>query len=85
MEKRQNAQQHVVAAEVNDLVDGADVRADVAMREHHALGLAGRAGGEDDRQQVVAATAVEARAGVPGTAAGIEPGRPRPPAACRPA
>ena len=38
MEKRQNAQQHVAVAQVDDLVDGLDVRADVVLRQHHALG-----------------------------------------------
>ena len=50
----------VVAPQVNDLVDGFDVRADVVVGEHDALGLAGGAGGEDHRQLVVAAHAVQA-------------------------
>ena len=45
----------VVDARMDDLLDRLDVGADVVMREHDALGHAGRAGGEDDRQHVVAA------------------------------
>ena len=45
---------------MDHLVDRLDVRGDVVMREHHALGHAGGAGGEDDRGHVVAADAVQA-------------------------
>ena len=53
VEDRQDAEQHVVIGQPQNLIDRPDIRADVAMGEHHALRPACRAGGEDDRQQVV--------------------------------
>ena len=53
MEERQNAQQHVVLGQADDFIDGVDVRADVVVREHDALGPARRAGSENHREQIV--------------------------------
>ena len=61
MEQRQNAAQRVVRAELKNLFDGRHVGADVVVAEHHALGLAGRAGGVDDREQVVELDSVQAQ------------------------
>ena len=60
MEERHDAEHDVVDARMDDLLDRLDVGADVVMREHDGLGHAGRAGGEDDREQIVAADFVEA-------------------------
>jgi hypothetical protein len=53
VEQRQDAQQHVVVGQPDELIDRTDVRADVPMCEHYTFGTACRAGGEDNRQQVV--------------------------------
>ena len=60
MKERHDAQHRVARPRMDDLLDRLDIRADVVMREHHALGHAGRAGGEDDRHHIVAADAVQA-------------------------
>ena len=60
MEERHDAEHRVVRPRMDDLVDRLDIRGDVVVREHHALGHAGRAGGEDDRGHVVAADPVQA-------------------------
>src|SRR5713101_2667923 len=52
--ERQQREQDVVAIEREHPREHPDFRAEVAMREHHALGCAGGAGGEDDRRECLA-------------------------------
>ena len=53
MKEGQDAENLVAAAEHEDLADLADVRHDVEVREHDALGIAGAAAGKDDRGQLI--------------------------------
>ena len=53
MKERQHAQEPVVAVQIKHLVHLLDVRADVEMREHHALRLAGAAAGKNHGGQGV--------------------------------
>ena len=70
-------QEDVVGLERVVLVDRFGVRQEVAVREHHPLGVAGGAAGVDDRGEVVAAEggfslAHEARAKAAVTGAGVD-------------
>ena len=53
MKKRQDAQEPVVAVQIKHLIHLFNVRADVVMREHHALRLAGAAAGKNHGGQSV--------------------------------
>src|SRR5579863_4054851 len=53
MEKGQDAENLVVPVEHEDLRNLLNVRRDVVMREHDALGVSGAAAGKDDGGQVV--------------------------------
>src|SRR5581483_9147585 len=53
MKEGKQAEQYVVPLQLDDFVDGLDIRADVLERKHDAFGLAGRAGRENDGQQIV--------------------------------
>ena len=53
MEERQDRHQHIVTPQAKDLVERVDVRADIAVREHHSLRSAGCARSEDHGQYVV--------------------------------
>ena len=53
MAERQHAQRHIVFAETNSPIVHLEARGDVGEVQHHALGLAGGAGGVNERQQVV--------------------------------
>ena len=65
MEKRQDAGHHVIGPKLQQVVDALDVRGHVALREHHALRLAGRAGREDHGQQIVVLDLVDAEQSAP--------------------
>ncbi len=56
MEERQDAHEAVASVQAEDLFELLDVRADVVVAEHHALGIARAAAGEDDRRQIVQGT-----------------------------
>ena len=49
--QRKQRQHHVVGAENKDARQHRDFGGEVAMRQHHALGRAGAAGGEQDRRK----------------------------------
>ena len=51
VEKRQNPQQAIGAVHVDRLLHGLQVRDNVAVAQHHALGHAGAAAGKNDRSQ----------------------------------
>ncbi len=53
MEKRQNPHDAIVRPQKEDLVELLDVRRNVVLRQHHALGLARRPAGENNRCQVI--------------------------------
>ena len=53
MEKRQDAQEPVVAVQAKHLFHLLDVRADVVMAQHHALRFAGAAAGKNHRGQII--------------------------------
>ena len=53
MEKRQNAENAIAFAKAKHLLQLRDVRSDVVMGQHHALGIAGAAAGKNDRGQRV--------------------------------
>ena len=61
VEERQDAQQHLVGAEVDLLLDLMDVAEDIAVRKDDALGIAGRSGGEDHGRLGVEVVAAKAR------------------------
>ena len=53
MEKRQHAEHAIIALKREDLAHLLDVRADVVMREHDALGFAGAATGKNHGGEIV--------------------------------
>jgi hypothetical protein len=59
MEERQHAERHVGGRQMEQVVDRADVGADVLLRQHDALRVAGRSRGEDHGEHVVGPDAVE--------------------------
>ena len=48
VEERQHAHHHIGRLQIEQLVDGIDVTANVVLREHDPLGLAGGTAGKDD-------------------------------------
>ena len=60
VEERQDPQQDLVGQQVDLLLDLMNVAEDVAVREHHPLGIAGRSRGEDHRRRRVQAGRGEA-------------------------
>jgi hypothetical protein len=53
VEEWQDADHHVFVVHVDRLDHGLGVGHDILVGQHHALGLAGAAAGEDDRRQVL--------------------------------
>jgi len=53
MEERQNAHDAIVGMQHENLAELRDVRSDVVMRQDHALGIAGRPAGKNNRRDVV--------------------------------
>ena len=53
----QNAEDGVFGADVDDLEDAFGLGVEIAVREHHALGIAGGARGVENHRDVVRVTA----------------------------
>ena len=67
--QREERQRDVLLGQLQDVGAGLDVRGEVGVRQHHALGLARRAGRVDDRRELVgphrARAVAELAAGAP--------------------
>ena len=53
MEERQYSQNTIAAPEREGLSQLLQIGADVVMREHHTLGIAGTAAGKNDRREAI--------------------------------